>query len=218
MAEAGDQIDRSLRLAVAPVVEDRIGLADPVRRAPEVHRHVETGVNSQLVGQIDRRGAGRWNVGVSRISLADHRVGAGQRCHSSRPVETDAVVRVSAGDAAVLVTGRQIGEHGHRQLAGRIDSGESELRGQVHIAHAAIAEAALIQPAIDEAGPIAALAGEFIERHHPRYFPPVGQSKAGRKAQARERVAHVLVGSPGGRYEIGRRSSEQPPILIVDAE
>src|SRR5439155_27371895 len=72
--------------------------------------------------------------------------------------------------------------------------------------------------AIDEAGPIAALAGEFIERHHPRYFPPVGQSEAGRKAQARERVAHVLVRSPGGRYEIGSRSSEQSPILIVDAE
>src|SRR5439155_13823076 len=99
MAEAGDQIDRSLRLAVAPVVEDRVGLADPVRRAPEVHRHVETGVNSQLVGQIDRRGAGGWNIGVSRISLAVQRVGAGKRCYSSLPVETNAVVRVSSGDA-----------------------------------------------------------------------------------------------------------------------
>ena len=172
--ETCHQENRGLRLSVAAVVESGVDFADPVRRSPPPLRNVQTTIDPDLIGKIDVGRRSRREVGMTGVALSDDRIRRGQRCNATRKVHANTISAVAAANAAVLVAGREVREDRERDAIAGGRLRDAELRRQVQIADPAVAEAALIEPAVDESRPIAALTADAIKGERGGEFPAVG--------------------------------------------
>src|SRR5207248_5583906 len=123
-------------------------------------------------------------------------------------MDAGAEITIAGGDAAVLVTGRKIGENGERQLARRAGRREAELRGHMHVAHTAVGEPSPIEPAVDVSGTIRTSIGDAVPGNFARNLPAVRQTKTYRRAETLQVVAHVFVTACRWQCEIARGGSE----------